>query len=150
MPGLSESIQASQARARADFDEIKRQLHTVVEASDQKDDIIDSMAALDLTQNAEIAALKAERDQLNIDIAAAVDALDAFDLDASFPAAPGEGEPAPEPAPGEGGAVNPPEPPPPDEIPPVGTGTTPDTPPPPPDPTPEEPAEPTEEQPPGE
>jgi hypothetical protein len=140
MPTLSESFEAAKARAVADFEEVKRQMQVVVDASDAKDGIIDQMAQTEVSDQAAIADLTAQRDDLNQQIADAQAQIDAFDLDASFPAAPAPGDGGTTPAPGEPGAggttpteppvapdpgtgaTNPPEPPAPGEDVPVGTG----------------------------
>lgn len=131
MPTLSESFEAAKARAVEDFNEVKRQLQVVVDASNAKDAIIEQMSTTHVEDQAAIDSLNAQTDALNQQIADAQAAIDAFDLDASFPPAPpsgdtgggdqGTGEPPVAPDPGVG-SNNPTPPPAPGEDIPVGTG----------------------------
>jgi hypothetical protein len=147
MPTLNEAVAGVRERVAADWANVQAQLEVLRTASADKDRIIDEMSQLDHQQVAEIEVLKAERDDLNAQIAAAVSELNAIDPDAAFPAPTpgGDVEPTPEPTPapeptGPDTNPNPTPPPAPGEDIPVGTGTTPTSPPPPPEPEPTEPA----------
>lgn len=132
---LSDSVAAEQARAQEDWAEAQRNIQVLSDTNTSLSQLVDDAAALDVTQTAEIQALKDERDGLVADAAAAKAALDSFDLNPTFPPvatppAEGGGEP---PAGGgtgvpPGGGVNP-EPAPLD--PGVGTGVAGGPPPPP-------------------
>lgn len=98
MSALSDAVAGVKSRLDEDWAEAQRQIQEL-------SNLVDQAAALDVTQEAEIADLKSQRDAIlsdfqtaQQDASAAVEELNAIDVDPSFPAQP-EPEPEPEPEP---------------------------------------------------